>query len=99
MNFDNPQLRAVFEENKPHLEQRLKRLEEIDRDISQMEANLKSLETPPGKQSIDDLGTIIWNGERIKLDKRNLLQCPTEIKLKAAPFLIDFLTFILKGSD
>lgn len=99
MTFDNPLLKAAFEENKRHLEERLKKLEEIDRDIKQIETNLKSLGTPPGEQHIEGLGPLKWDGQNVKFNKKNLIQCKSEVRLQIEPFLIDFMKFILKGGS
>ncbi len=97
MMFDNPLLNAAFEENKTFLENRLKMIEETNRDIQQIEKNLLSLHTPANQKEIEGLGTIKWDGKHLKLDKTQLIKCKEDIKIKVAPHLIDILKFILKG--
>jgi hypothetical protein len=99
MMFDNPLLNAAFEENKSYLENRLKVLEETNRDIQQIETNLKNLSTPPYQRNIEGIGIVRWDGKYLKLENKKLILCADDVKLKISPHLLDFLKFVLKGEN
>lgn len=98
MPFHNPLLKAAFEENKFYLENRLKILEDVNRDILELEENLKKLNTPKAEKILEE-GVMKWDGKNIKFNDKQLKKCETEIKLKIHPLLIDFLKFLLKGEN
>lgn len=105
--FHDPKLQAVYEESKPIVEAHLKKLDQISKDIKNLESFLRTSNLGLAMVDFPDASGNIkmsWDMEKKRIlvdcDKflnRPLLECPAWIRLTCHPKLAELLPNFEKG--
>jgi hypothetical protein len=104
--FDNPELQEIYEKNEAFLEENKEKLDKLTRDIKQIESFLKENVFLTYEMHLNDVGinfSLIFKTGRIYLHEsqnlRPLLENKVYWRLKAAPYLKEFLEKCIENSQ
>lgn len=109
VEFNDPSLRELYENNKSTLEINSEMLNKLSSDIKLLDSLLEgkvgnivthiSLDIPEG-------GKLVWYGKQIVFEKqeftlnvRRLLECPKEVRVRCKPYLPKFFKMCLDSIE